>query len=180
MPDFLRISRASIDDSITQNLNALLTPSTAGFDPTSTSTRYPRSPYTRHIPLSSCTTFKNQVLFPSWQARSDVLNYCASVATSPDPEDPESVLRQIESEKDRERVVDERLDPYSARFFPREARTERLASVVRQERGVENIVRARSWGLVVERCGEDFRDWETALDEWRKGREKSSRPEETR
>lgn len=75
--------------------------------------------------------------------------------------------------------MDERLDPYSARFFPREARTDRLAGVVKWERGVEGIVRARSWGLVVERCGDDFRDWETALDEWRKGKENNSRPEET-
>ena len=172
-PDFLRISRGAIDDSITQNLNALIQPSTAGFDPTSTSMRIPRGPRSKTIPSSSCKNFKNNVLFPSWRMRSDVLNYCASVATSPDPDDPESVLRQIESEKDRERVVDERLDPYSARFFPREARTERLATIIRQERGVENIIRARSWGLVTERCGEDWRDWEEALNEWRKGREKS-------
>jgi len=114
-------------------------------------------------------------LFPSWQVRSDVLNYCASVATSPDPDDPESVLRQVENERDRERVVDETLDPYSARFFPREARTERLAAIIMQERGVENIIRARSWGLVSERCGEDWRDWEEALNEWRKRRERSLR-----
>lgn len=101
--------------------------------------------------------------------RSDVLNYCASVATSPDPEDPESVLRQIEDARDRERAVNERLDPYSGRFFPREARTERLAALIRQERGVESIIRARSWGLVTERCGEERRDWEDALNEWRKG-----------
>ena len=94
------------------------------------------------------------------------------MATSPDPDDPESVLRQVESERDRERVVDERLDPYSARFFPREARTEKLATLIRQERSVETIIRARSWGLVTERCGGDFVDWEAALDDWRKGREK--------
>lgn len=77
----------------------------------------------------------------------------------------------MEDEKNRERVVDERLDPYSARFFPREARTETLASIVRQERGVENIVRARSWGLVRERCGEDWKDWEEAFNEWKKSRQ---------
>ncbi|TVY59129.1 Caffeine-induced death protein, partial [Lachnellula suecica] len=135
-------------------------------------TRHPRPAHSRRIPASSCLAFQSRVLFPSWQARSDVLNYCASVATSPDPEDPDSVLRQVESERDRERVVDERLDPYSARFFPTEARTERLAALVRQERGVEGIVRARSWKVVTERCGEDFRDWEQALNDWRKGREK--------
>ena len=101
-----------------------------------------------------------------------MLNYCASVATSPDPDDPESVLRQVESERDRERIVDERLDPYSARFFPTEPRTERLAAFIRQERSVETIIRARSWGLVTERCGGDYVDWEKALDDWRKGREK--------
>lgn len=101
----------------------------------------------------------------------DVLNYCASVATSPDPDDPESVLRQVESERDRERVVDDRLDPYSSRFFPREARTERLAAIIRQERQVERIIRSRTWGLVAERCGEVVDDWEAALNEWRKGRE---------
>lgn len=92
------------------------------------------------------------------------------MATSPDPDDPESVLRQVEDGKVRERVVDERLDPYSARYFPREARTERLAALVRQERAVESIIRARSWGLVVERCGEDWGTWEEALDDWRKRR----------
>jgi hypothetical protein len=96
------------------------------------------------------------------------------VATSPDPDDPEAVQRQAEEMKDRERVVDERLDPYSARFFPTEARTERLAALIRQERGVEGIVRARSWGLVSERCGDEGRDWEAALVEWRKGEERSS------
>jgi len=79
-------------------------------------------------------------------------------------------MREVESEKDRQRIVDERLDPYSARFFPREARTERLAALVRQERGVENIVRARSWKVVGERCGEDWREWEGAMSDWQKAK----------
>lgn len=102
-----------------------------------------------------------------------MLNYCASVATSPDPDDPDSVLRQVENEREREKVVDERLDPYSARYFPREARTEMLASIIRQERGVERIVRARTWGLVAERCVESTLDFEEALNQWRKKRETS-------
>ena len=79
-------------------------------------------------------------------------------------------MREVEDVKDRERIVDERLDPYSARFFPREARTEMLAAVVRQERGVESIVRARSWKVVGERCGEDWRDWEQAMNDWQKAK----------
>jgi hypothetical protein len=171
-PDFLRISRATIDDSITPNLNALITPAAAGFDPSSTSTRTPQTSSSRRVPSGPCRTFKDQVLFPSWQTRSDVLNYCASVATSADPDDPESVLRQVEDERVRERVVDERLDPYSARYFPREARTEKLAALVRQERAVESIIRARTWGLVVERCGDDWGEWEQALNHWRSSKEK--------
>jgi len=167
--DFLRISRASIDDSITQNLNALITPAQSGFDPTSTSQRAPRA-VGRKINTASCQNFKDNVLFPSWQARSDVIRYCATVAASPDPDDPDAVQRQVEEEKNKTRVIDDRLDPYSSRFFPREARTERLAAILRQETGVENIIRARSWGLVGERCGYTTADWEVAFSEWQKSR----------
>lgn len=107
------------------------------------------------------------MLFPSWQARSDVLSYCALVATSPDPADPEAAVREAEMERNRERVVDERLDPYSGRFFPTEPRTSQLAMLIRMEQGVENIVRARTWGLVRERCGDSVEDWQTALAGWR-------------
>ncbi|KAK4163387.1 caffeine-induced death protein 2 [Cladorrhinum sp. PSN259] len=166
--DFLRLSRSSVDDTITQNLNALATPARAGFDPASTS-RLSSRPSSRQIDPQSCQTFKDKVLFPSWQTRSAVLSYCTLVATSPDPDDPEVELREAENEKNRERVVNERLDPYSARFFPREARTEQLANIIRQEMGVENIVRARTWGIVKERCGDSFADsWEDALAKWRR------------
>ena len=171
--DFLRLSRSSIDDTITQNLNALETPAKAGFDPTSTSRLGPR-PLSHQIDAAACDAFKEKVLFPSWQARSDVLSYCSLVATSPDPDDPERALREAEKEKNRERVVDERLDPYSARFFPREARTEHLAIILRQEMGIENIVRSRTWDIVRRRCGEPaYASWEQALADWRRTRDAS-------
>jgi hypothetical protein len=122
----------------------------------------------------ACNAFKDKVLYPSWQARSDVLSYCSLVATSPDPDDPERALREAEKEKNRERIVDERLDPYSARFFPREARTEHLAIILRQEMGVENIVRSRTWDIVKQRCGNTaYASWEQALAGWRRARESS-------
>lgn len=96
------------------------------------------------------------------------MNYCAGVATSPDPNDPDHVLRQVEDSRARERIVNERLDPYSARYFPREARTEVLAALVRNERMVESIVRSRTWGLMGERCDIEPQGFETALDNWRK------------
>ncbi|KAF2238213.1 hypothetical protein EV356DRAFT_507292 [Viridothelium virens] len=170
--DFLRLSRATIDDSISQNLNALLTPARDPFDPTKVSSQ-PRNPPSsrRRIPASRCQTFANQVLFPSWQVRSDVLAYCASVATSPDPDDPDVLLREVENAKAREREVDERLDPYSARWSPREARTEMLAGLIRNERMVEGIIRSRSWEVVKERCEDDGKlgglGAEEALEKWR-------------
>lgn len=67
--------------------------------------------------------------------------------------------------------MDERLDPYSGRFYPRESRTEVLARVIRNERLVEDIVRERSWRIVGEKCGgfggTGSGDWRKALDEWR-------------
>ncbi|KAJ6445500.1 caffeine-induced death protein [Purpureocillium lavendulum] len=163
--DFLRLSRSSIDDSIAQNLNALITPSDAGFDPQSTSRRTLPSA-SREISQPACQAFKERVLFPAWQARAEVLNYCGVVATSPDPDDPETALREVENQRDRERVVDERLDPYSGRFFPREPRTETLAMLVRQERGVENIVRSRTWDVVQQRCAAPYERWEDAVSRW--------------
>ncbi|KAK0719477.1 caffeine-induced death protein 2 [Lasiosphaeris hirsuta] len=167
LQDFLRLSRSSVDDTITQHLNALVTPSKAGFDPSSTSHLGSRS-FLRQIDSRSCQAFKDAVLFPSWDARTQVLSYCAMVATSPDPGDPEIGLRKAENEKDRERRIDERLDPYSARFFPREPRTEQLASVLRQEQGIENIVRSRTWRIVKDRCGGPAdSSWEQAFAGWR-------------
>ncbi|KAL8691579.1 MAG: hypothetical protein Q9218_003223 [Villophora microphyllina] len=166
--DFLRISRSTIDDSIIQNLNALVTPARAGFDPSSTAERQTLPVRRRPIDSEACQGFKENVLFLSWQTRSDVLNYCAGVAL--DPQDPDLLLREAETAKERERVVNERLDPYSGRFFPREARTESLANLIRNERGVEGIIRARTWALVTERCGEVGVAWEEALNRWRENK----------
>ncbi|KAF2866838.1 caffeine-induced death protein 2 [Massariosphaeria phaeospora] len=164
--DFLRISRGTIDDPITQNLNALLAPAQRRFDPSSTSSRQLSAPG-RNIPAEQCDAFKNNILFPSWAQRSDVLDYCAAVAVSPDPDDPDSVLRQIDDVRARERVVDERLDPYSARYFPREARTESLAMLMRNERAVEKIIRSRTWSLIGERCGTSSVSADEAFNGWR-------------
>lgn len=171
--DFLRISRSAVDDTISQNLNALLSPSQDAWDPHNTSRAPPHPVGKRTIPAAACTSFKQNVLFPSWQARSDVLAYCAGVATSPDPEDPDHILREVEDARARDRVVNERLDPYSGRYFPREVRTEALAALVRSELMVESIVRSRTWGLVRERCSDDAYDGEKALDNWRQEKSKS-------
>ncbi|KAL8640161.1 MAG: hypothetical protein Q9228_002886 [Teloschistes exilis] len=164
-PQFCFNETALRDDSIIQNLNALVTPAQAGFDPSSTAERQTLPVRKRSIDPEACHGFKDNVLFPSWQTRSDVLNYCTGVAL--DPQDPDLLLREAETARERDRVVNERLDPYSGCFFPREARTESLANLIRNERGVEGIIRARTWGLVTERCGEVGAGWEEALNRWR-------------
>lgn len=106
-----------------------------------------------------------------------MLTYCSSVATSPDPDDPEAVAREVYNRRGEERMVDERLDPYSGRFFPKEARTQELARVLRQEMGVESIVRERSWGIVMNRC-EGMRvgeKWEEGMGRWREEQDQSRR-----
>lgn len=158
-----------IDDSIVQNLNALMTPSRKRWDPSSTAERQIRPVERKPTDPRACQAFKDDVLFQSWQTRSDVLNYCAGVALNPN--DPDLALKEIESAMERDRVVNERLDPYSGRFFPREARTETLANLVRNERSVEGIIRSRTWGLVSERCGSDTAGWEEALNRWRAHKE---------
>ncbi|WPG99905.1 Hypothetical protein R9X50_00272600 [Acrodontium crateriforme] len=165
--DFLRLSRSATDDSIAQNLNNLVAPGTSTvFSPASTSSRLPRPDAQRGIESAACSAFKDRVLFPAWQSRSDVLSYCASVATSEDPSDPNLIVRQQEDARARKRVVNERLDPYSGRYFPREARTEVLAALLRNENMVENIVRARTWRVIGERCDNGGHEWEDALDSW--------------
>lgn len=78
------------------------------------------------------------------------------------------MIRGVEDARARERIVDERLDPYSGRYFPREARTEALAATVRQERMVEGIIRARTWGIVGERCLDQTGGWEEEFERWRR------------
>lgn len=75
----------------------------------------------------------------------------------------------MQNKKDADRVVDERLDPYSARFFPREARTEQLAALLRNENAVESIIRNRTWGIVTDRCEGVTGKWQDAWDKWREG-----------
>ncbi|KAK5947274.1 hypothetical protein PMZ80_001423 [Knufia obscura] len=168
--DFLRISRAQLDDTISTNLNSLITPSlTRPFDPSSTvdpsTNRQGRQP----IAQETCADFTHQTVFPIWSSRSQVLSYCSIVATSPDPDDPDRTRIEAENMAQSHRVVDERLDPYSGRFFPKEPRTEMLASVLRNENAVENIVRDRTWRIMNERCNgldPSQKGWQDAFRSW--------------
>lgn len=147
-----------------------MTPSRKPWDPASTSERQVRPVERRPTDPEACQSFKDDVLFQSWQTRSDVLDYCASVALNPN--DPDLVLKEIETAKERDRVIDKRSDPYSGRVLPSEARTEVLANVITNERSVESIIRSRTWALVSERCGDSGMGWQESLNKWRADRER--------
>lgn len=176
--DFLRLSRAQLDDTISTNLNSLLTPSfTSPFDPASTSDPSTNRRGRQLIPDDTCREFTNQTIFPIWSSRSQVLSYCSIVATSPDPDDPDRSRIEAENMALSHRVVDERLDPYSGRFFPKEPRTEILASLLRNESAVESIVRDKTWRTLTERCPSldpSLRGWQDSLNTWQQHQKQSS------
>lgn len=89
---------------------------------------------------------------PAWSERSKVIRYCGGVARQEDQGDPERGVREERRRRKREMVVDERLDPYSARFEVGESRREKLEREVREEWEVEEIVRRRSWEVLKTRC----------------------------
>lgn len=168
--DFLRISRAQLDDTISTNLNSLQTPSISSpFDPSSTSDPATNRRGRQPLPADTCTEFTQQTIFPIWSSRSQVLSYCSIVATSPDPDDPDKSRIEAENIAHSHAVVNERLDPYSGRFFPQEPRTEILASTLRNENSVENIVRERTWRILNERCNAldpSRKGWQEAFSQW--------------
>ncbi|RVD84343.1 uncharacterized protein DFL_006095 [Arthrobotrys flagrans] len=164
LKEFLRLSRSTTDDTISQHLSSLSPPPT--FKPSTTSQRTPSH---RLIPPSTLSAFLSSTIYPTWSKRSEILTYCAIVATSPDPNDPNLEVISKETEAERMRIVDERLDPYSGRFFPTETRTQVLAGVVRNERGVEDIVRERTWEVIKDRStdGMGGKTWKEAYEEWK-------------
>lgn len=158
------MSRSAVDDSINQNLNALLTPSRNAFDPSSTAQRTPKM--TKGLAVKECDTFCKTQLFPAWESRSLALRYCKDLAHRPDAEDPTRAARELEAKQNEERVINERLDPYSARFTVTEGRTDKLKRIVHMEEEIEDIVRRRTWEVVQSRCGTGIPQWKTAVDQW--------------
>ena len=75
-----------------------------------------------------------------------------------------------------EQVVDERTDPYSARDYPNESRESRLLDLVKNEIGVESVIRQRSFSMVSDCCiGESgIESWERQYGEWQLEREQEN------
>jgi hypothetical protein len=164
----------------------------------------------RQIPGAACRTFRNQILLPSWQSRDDIFSYCNAIADSPEalpeasqllapapfgssisgapsgqmddasPSSPSA--RHSRNYWNQDQVVDERTDPYSARdySYTREGKAQVLKDVLRNEQGVERIVRSRTWSLLGERCLEEggqgvgtarSSGWEDALKGWKEDKQ---------
>ena len=81
------------------------------------------------------------------------------MARADDGNDPERGVREAEQRRKQDMVVNERLDPYSARFEVRESRQDRLKRAIREEWEIEGIVRARSWTVLRTRCEAVTGEW---------------------
>lgn len=88
-----------------------------------------------------------------------MISYCSEVANKDDEGDPERFLREAEQQKKQQMIVNERLDPYSARFEVRESRQDKLKRAIREEREIESIIRGRSWGVLRTRCEAVTGEW---------------------
>lgn len=63
------------------------------------------------------------------------------------------------------------MDPYARRKKEVWEKHDELKRVIRQERGVEAVIRMRTWEVIVRRCqleGVVGSDWEKEMDLWRR------------
>jgi Caffeine-induced death protein 2 len=65
--------------------------------------------------------------------------------------------------------VSERLDPYARRKKEVWEKHDELKRVIRQERGVEAVIRMRTWDVVVRRCQLEgiVGGWEEEMNRWK-------------
>jgi len=65
--------------------------------------------------------------------------------------------------------VSERLDPYARRKKEVWEKHDELNRVIRQERGVESVIRLRTWDVIVRRCQLEgvVEGWEEELTRWK-------------
>ena len=149
--DFLRKSRGYSDDSIETHLNSLLPPRKLFSTPTPTVLDRPH-----------CADFIRTQLFPTWSSRDELLAYCSKLAEKPVEESSAPVSPVIQE-------VSERVDPYARRKKEVWEKHDELKRVIRQENGVEAVIRLRTWQVVVRRCQlEGFVDgWEQEMAKWK-------------
>ncbi|BFZ58463.1 hypothetical protein PYCC9005_005525 [Savitreella phatthalungensis] len=170
LKDWLRLSRALVDDTITTNLNNLRLPKP--FDPLSTTASSPnrRSTATQTeqldapIDQTSCDRLVDAV-FANWAARSTLLAACSSRVHP----SPTTTATPIADAGGGDRWTRKRYDPYAGRAT---ASPPILQTVVEGELATEEIVRDRTWSVIRNRCRNlastvrDAPSWHAALQDW--------------
>ena len=70
--------------------------------------------------------------------------------------------------------VSERVDPYARRKKEVWEKHEELERVIRQERGVEGVIRMRTWDVVMRRCQLEGKveGWEEEMARWKEAIQK--------
>jgi Caffeine-induced death protein 2 len=150
--DFLRKSRRYSDDSIETHLNNLLPPRRIFSNPSPTV-----------LQPQNCAEFIRTQLLPTWSGRDDLLTYCSTLAEKPVEES--SVPQTVE--------VSERIDPYARRKKEVWEKHDELKRIITQERGVEAVIRLRTWDLVLRRCQLEglVGGWEQEMARWKESKQ---------
>ena len=153
--DFLRKSRQYSDDSIETHLNSLIPTRKLFSTPTPTVLEPPH-----------CADFIRTQLFPTWASRDDLLTYCSTLAEKRVEESSCPVIPTTPE-------VSERVDPYARRKKEVWEKHAELKRVIRQEKGVETVIRMRTWDVVVRRCQLEgiVTGWDEELAKWKEKRQ---------
>lgn len=153
----------------------------------------PSNRSSQDIPTGTCTRFKKQVLYPSWKRRDEVLEYCSKISQGREDLDSNDSVKFVESVPESGPATltgrifsnpwgapqqkDERTDPYSGRdySYARAGQEEVLKEVLGDEKGVERVIKSRTWAVLRDRCmgGSEasYRGWELEYHQWRIGEE---------
>ncbi|CDO94377.1 unnamed protein product [Kluyveromyces dobzhanskii CBS 2104] len=103
-----------------------------------------------------CNAFLNQMLYPNWKIRSDVISFCESELDSMKTE----LNDKFGNENDLKPLVTERIDPYAIKdiFSEREDRFKdrtTLENWINNQKDIERIIQIRTSSILSEQCGND-------------------------
>ncbi|QEU62839.1 Mix23 [Kluyveromyces lactis] len=104
----------------------------------------------------NCNIFLNQMLYPNWKVRSEVISFCESELKSMKTE----VNDKFGSENDSKPLVTERIDPYAVKdiISERESHYKDCSSLetwVNNQKDIERIIQIRTSSILSEQCGND-------------------------
>lgn len=136
---FLRLSRATTDDTIRPHLNELN--------------------------KQQCNEYFNSVIAPAWQQRQQVISYCQDYSQqlrNQTQEDKEEITDPSLTPQELAEKFDLRTDPYAFKTHQRKleqqyAQCDLLDNWTRNEQTVETIIREQTIGVLNDKCS--YQDW---------------------